>query len=395
MNCDLLSAADGGMLEVAIRNMQTRKDNPLPLSPDENKMLEKAIIDHQVTFNQLKQLTLEDLREMGLIKIGHRKRALHAISALVASLQPMSLRSDTGNGPSPFIDLPLLSASQPSPIPISTKKTAIRQITVPVYQTLLVKKLVEDPINGQINLVGTIVQRPLYFDLALVEKDGGQHARPYFNYRFNEGSDSDETCMILRKTVRSAQKQSVKAAPTSIENGTKTSGVSGVSQAPFLVVSNTFQVNIPTVRHSVYEAHPFRIVAVELYLELSSSFGILDGDPFEFRPDFVCHVGDKRNLLSVRDWDKMGLLDEMRSFDIINTSPSVEYHIEVKQGTKDGKSAPTYYVPKMKVTWYLRSCAMQAFLESNVPILFVSLCNTLNLQFTGNYGKQFSQKYLK
>ena len=201
--------------------------------------------------------------------------------------------------------------------------------------------------------------------------------------------------MILRKTVRSAQKQSVKAAPPSIENDTKTSGVSGVSEAPFLVVSNTFQVNIPTVRHSVYEAHPFRIVAVELYLELSSSFGILDGDPFEFRPDFVCHVGDKRNLLSVRDWDKMGLLDEMRSFDIINTSPSVEYHIEVKQGTKDGKSAPTYYVPKMKVTWYLRSCAMQAFLESNVPILFVSLCNTLNLKFTGNYGKQFSQKYLK
>ena len=421
------------------------KDEDESLSKEEAKLLEDAILAHDLDFDQLAQTTLEDLKEMGFVKIGPRMRALARITATVAKLKPASLASRgsfNGSMNSPYADLPLLPAGQPTPVPcyMSNERATIRQVTVPVYQTLLVKKLVEDPITGQVNLVGTIVQRPLYYDLANVELEYGKKASPYFNYRFNEGSDSDATSLILRKSVRNSQLQRVnkegappKPAYSSIaisedtdipefnfENGFQCCGAASVdgrneaeipdcdpqeiphrvrddrcappkddaselSEAPFLTVSNTFQGNIPMVRHSVYEAHPFRIVAVELFLELSSTYGTLDGMPCEFRPDFVCHVGDKRNLVSVRDWDKLDRMDEMCSFDIINTSPAVEYLIEIKQGMKG--SPATYYVPKMKVTWYLRSCAMQAFLESNVPILFVSLCNTLNLVYTGNYDE--------
>ena len=67
-------------------------------------------------------------------------------------------------------------------------KDQLVQVVVPVYMTLLVKKLVaardED---DSINLVGTLIQRPLLYDLKKLQPVSGKEAKPYFDMRLNEG----------------------------------------------------------------------------------------------------------------------------------------------------------------------------------------------------------------
>ena len=61
------------------------------------------------------------------------------------------------------------------------------------------------------------------------------------------------------------------------------------------------------------QEHPFRIVAVEVLIELSTFSGASAdnlGKHFEFRPDLVCTTGDQRSMVNVRDWDKPEVLDE-------------------------------------------------------------------------------------
>ena len=62
------------------------------------------------------------------------------------------------------------------------------------------------------------------------------------------------------------------------------------------------------------EAHPFRVVAVELLLELSAFTGRLFDHMYNFQPDLVCHIADKRNLVAVRDWDNATAINETLTF---------------------------------------------------------------------------------
>ena len=335
-----------------------------------------------------------------------------------------------------FSELPLLRKTQEAAVS-EVMKTKVRKIAVPVFQTLLVKKLCET--NGEvITLAGTIIQRVLYYDLAQAMEESGFEPRPYFNVRFNDRALTDPDQLVLRRTMKSSHvvstedaaeeedphddsvpQSSTQPAHSSMKqfefgvehfqqegclsmfsepNGADTVVSEPVDSAtprlepprangsdfkskskPFLCVSSTFQLDVPLRMHTVFEGFQgvFRVVAVELLVELPSCFGKLDGEDCEFLPDFVCHGVDKRNLVSVRDWFRPELLDEMNTFDFINTSPTVEYHIE---GSAGGRT-----VPKMKLTWYLRSSAIQSFLDGTIPALYAALCNTFNINFSGFY----------
>ena len=88
---------------------------------------------------------------------------------------------------------------------------------------------------------------------------------------------------------------------------------------------------LPMKLNTLYDAQPFYIAECSVLLELTSIVTDVlpdkgkEGSPdgkYEFRPDLVCHDTDLRNLVSVRDYDST--LDGMSSFDIINSSPTVE-----------------------------------------------------------------------
>ena len=105
-------------LEQRVVNLEASSqptDEDESLSEEEAKLLEDAILAHDLDFDQLAQLTSQNLKEMGFVKIGPRMRALARITATVAKLQPASLVSRgsfNGSMNSPYADLPLLPADQ-------------------------------------------------------------------------------------------------------------------------------------------------------------------------------------------------------------------------------------------------------------------------------------------
>ena len=86
--------------------------------------------------------------------------------------------------------------------------------------------------------------------------------------------------------------------------------------------------------------HPFHIVECSSLIELTSMTVKLLGkyrpkdchenQEFVLRPDLVFHTEDKRNLLSVRSWNDINALDQMKEFDAIHTSPDVAFIMDSK-----------------------------------------------------------------
>ena len=66
-----------------------------------------------------------------------------------------------------------------------------QQVVVPVWATLLVKKLAED-MDGNLQLDSTFIQRPLLYDLKAFDRESGHEANPYFAMRVNEGESKPE-----------------------------------------------------------------------------------------------------------------------------------------------------------------------------------------------------------
>lgn len=235
-------------------------------------------------------------------------------------------------------------------------KMRITQCVVPVYATILVKKLVEDT-DGVVNLVGTVLQRPLLFDLQQFDRESGNAASQYFNMRVNEGEHSD--CFTLRKVARSLEKAGDPADPT--------------HPSYLTAVSSTFEASIPMKLDSVYNQQPFNIMSATIMVELTSFIGKeADGDKFEFRPTFMAHASDIRNLVSVRDFATQYKMDEMRKWELMNPNPTVEFEY-------DGGGQKPLYVPKVRLTYYLFEEAMQPFLETVMPIVFAYFASTLNV----------------
>ena len=244
--------------------------------------------------------------------------------------------------------------------PVKSDKT--RQVVVPVYLTLMIKKLVASRSEADedgISLVGTLIQRPLLYDLAKLPRCSGKTATPYFATRVNEGETSVEGCFDERKVASTSQ---------SIHGGV------------WRATSTTFAANLPMKLYSVFSAHPFHIMATEVMIELTS-FTSTTGH--ELRPSILCHVKDFRNLVRVRDYDSPSKMDEMKKWEIMNSSPTVEY--EADGDGVDGKKP--FYTPKLRVTFYLYRDARQPFLETIAPIIFALFANALNVVFS----KQFEE----
>ena len=133
-------------------------------------------------------------------------------------------------------------------------------------------------------------------------------------------------------------------------------------------------------------------MAAEVLVELTSFVGVLPADSadaaanrteFELRPSLLCHCKDLRNLVSVRDYNDLTKLDEMKKWEVMNTSPTVEY-------VADGDGVPgtkPFYTPKVKVTFYLYRDATQPFLETLMPILFAIFTNTLNIVWADDFNE--------
>ena len=189
--------------------------------------------------------------------------------------------------------------------PVKSDKT--RQVVVPVYLTFMIKKLVASRSEADedgISLVGTLIQRPLLYDLASLPRCSGKTATPYFATRVNEGETAVEGCFDERKVASTSQ---------SIHGGV------------WRAASDDFCANLPMKLYSVFSAHPFHIMATEVMIELTS-FTSTTGH--ELRPSILCHVKDFRNLRKVRDYDSPSKMDEMKKWEIMNSSPTVEYEAD-------------------------------------------------------------------
>ena len=240
-------------------------------------------------------------------------------------------------------------------------KSKITQVVVPVFATILVKKLVEDT-DGIVSLVATFIQRPLLYDLKSMDRESGNEAKVYFDMRVNEGEHFD--CFTMRKVAHVLE-----AAPGAAE-------VKKGADAPptFLsAATSTFAASLPMKLDSVYNQQPFNIMACTVMIELTSFVGInAEGVKFEMRPSFIGHASDLRNLVCVRDFKTQYKMDEMRKWELINANPTVEYEY-------DGGGQKELYVPKVRLTYYLFEEAMQPFLETVMPIVFAYFANSLNV----------------
>ena len=245
-------------------------------------------------------------------------------------------------------------------------------VKVPIFQTLLVKQLIDGKgdYKDEVMIVGTLIQRTLGVDLTQWRSDVGDEDHDmagFFQYRVNERAKQDGQFEV-RKSVKSTML-----------------GVNG-NQTSLCQRSTTMSVCLPTIRHTVLDADPFCIIAIECSLELETTVRKLppgqdlqtgyeteDRDQTAeamLRPDMWAHLEDPRNLVAVKNWQGLEF-DRCRPYDPINTSPTVEFTVEKM---KDNQMC---YVPKLTVTWYLEKQALATFFETLLPIIFCNLASTL------------------
>ncbi|KAH8064977.1 hypothetical protein JL722_1868 [Aureococcus anophagefferens] len=111
-------------------------------------------------------------------------------------------------------------------------------------------------------------------------------------------------------------------------------------------------------------------MAAEVLVELTSFTGKLPEKNFsgaatttyELRPSLMCHCRD-RGTSCPCDFDDLTKLDEMKKWEVMNTSPTV------------------------KITFYLYRDATQPFLETIMPLLFAIFTNTLNIIWASDFNE--------
>ena len=234
------------------------------------------------------------------------------------------------------------------------------EVVVPVFATLLMKKLTEDT-DGNLTLVGTFIQRPLLYDLKAFDRASGIEAKPYFDMRVNEGESTAEDCFELRKVAQD------------LSEGPK-ADVRTDQKGYFATAASTFVAKMPLKLDSVYNEPPFNIMSATCMIELTSFIGTNAlNEKFELRPSFVAHASDLRNLCSVRDWKDDYKMDEMKRWELVTPMPTIEYEYD------GGKGKKSLYVPKLRLTYYLYEEAIQPIIETVMPIIFAYVANTYNI----------------
>ena len=240
-----------------------------------------------------------------------------------------------------------------------TKKVPKRpEVVVPVFATLLIKKITEDT-DGNLNLVGTFIQRSLLYDLEAFDRESGKEALPYFEMRVNEGESND--CFELRKVMRGLSE----APKTDVQTDKK---------GYFATATSTFLARVPMKLDGVYNEPPCKIMSATATIELTSFIGTNAlNEKFEMRPSFVSHASDLRMLCSVRDWKDDYKMDEMKRWELVSPMPTIEYEYD------GGKGKKSLYVPKLRLTYYLYEEAIQPVIETVMPIIFAYVANTYNI----------------
>ncbi|KAH8095816.1 hypothetical protein JL720_3147 [Aureococcus anophagefferens] len=192
--------------------------------------------EHGVTGDVLPLLTLDALREMAHEEDGVKDR--HSELTKVRGL----LQAEQA--------APALQLIRRKPEQGASRKP--KQVFVPVFMTLLIKKLVEVD-ETSIALVGTLIQRPLVYDLERLKRVGEaeETTRPFFQMRINEGEDDDAN-LVLRKTV-----------PQFVDGAE--------AGEAYFASSSTFVAKMPLKLNSIISSHPFHVVSASTLLELTSS----------------------------------------------------------------------------------------------------------------------------
>ena len=240
------------------------------------------------------------------------------------------------------------------------------EVVVPVFATLLMKKLTEDT-DGNLALVGTFIQRPLLYDLKAFDRESGNESKPYFDMRVNEGESKPEDCFEVRKVARD-----LSAGPKNKD--LRASDEKGY----FTTASTTFVAKMPLKLDSVYNEPPFNIMSATVMIELTSFIGTNAlNEKFEMRPSFVSHASDLRMLCCVRDWQNILALDRMRRWEFVTPQPTIEFEYDGGKGNK------ALYVPKLRVTFYIYEDYTKAFAEKILPVALAYVASTWNLLHVG------------
>ena len=239
------------------------------------------------------------------------------------------------------------------------------QVVVPVFATLLVKKVVEDP-DGGLSLIGTFIQRPLLYDLQSFDRESGNQPQPYFDMRVNDGVSND--CFEFKKVARD-----LSAGPKMDRdrNGKDEAGY-------FATAASTFVATMPLKLDSVYSEPPFNIMSATVMVELTSFIGTNAlNEKFELRPSFVSHASDLRNLCCVRDWKDDFKIDEMKLWEFVTPQPTLEFEYDGCFGKRP------LYVPRLRVTFFLYEDFTRAFTEKILPVTLAYVASTWNLLHVG------------
>ena len=193
-----------------------------------------------------------------------------------------------------------LGSQEPLPSKVTTP--------VPVFQTLVVNRFVEDGEDEPPHLLGTFIQRSLLVPLKRIVRDDGQASKSYFDTRVNN---------LLLDAESQCQLRDVTTTPVRVEHN----NVSVVGESAVC----TFNAKFPLSLREVFSVHPFHVLALECSIKLSPFDGTLNGQPVHIQPDLLTHKTDLRNLVSIRDWVQPMKLDYMRNYDLVNPNPTVEY----------------------------------------------------------------------
>ena len=130
------------------------------------------------------------------------------------------------------------------------EEAAPKQVNVPVYLTLLIKRLEDDPDDDQkVIMSGTMIQRCLFVDLAHVKDDEGEPVTSGFKVRVNEGPEAGDMISGRKK----------------VQVGMHRDGKS----TNYMARCMTSSFRLPMRRVSIFFRQPFNIAACETLLVMA------------------------------------------------------------------------------------------------------------------------------
>ena len=212
---------------IAFKHLKSVKDEVDNDEAEENaNEIKQAAMAHGVDGRALPHLTIEDMEKIGekaghvegggecaLKFVGHRIAILNSIHAFVEAYKaepwdrvkelPLLVRAGKnrhegeaklteqlcktfgvdqikGDNTDKALNAAMVHKSS------KPKGKSREEVVVPVFATLVMKKLTEDT-DGNLSMIGTFIQRPLLYDLKAFDRESGNESKPYFDMRVNEG----------------------------------------------------------------------------------------------------------------------------------------------------------------------------------------------------------------